>query len=510
MCDKIDIGVVIFENVLEGKRMENNKITEKKPMNNEKIFKTLQIITVAVTVLFLVKNLVSKTFMTAGLIGCCAVAFILIIFIMKKANVTKSKQYLVVSILLEFLIFIISLMSGSCSSDDFILYLAAMAVTGLYLNSLYIKIQIPLTDAFLIIQYILQPEKAESLSQYIMLIICLNITAAVFYMVIKRGQQFIESNEERAIEAEKLINSITKISVELDGNFEKTKTRIEELKVANEKFVDSSENLKSGSERIVVSAVEAFETCKEVHNNVEQTKENINVLNNNVGYFQNVLANSHNNINEMSGHIAEVSSATQSTAEVFEKLKNQMNEINEVLVQLKAIAANTNLLSLNASIEAARAGESGAGFAVVASKVQELAVDSNKCSDMVEKIILEMQEQIDITKDKLDVSVEAIKESLNSFAAIEESYEEVNKQFATVYSVIEEQNSKISDMDEIFSELQNKVSGMTNDTEMNQSSVDEMTSAVDVYQNSMLQVANDTDALRDLSLSMKELVLTEN
>ncbi len=487
--------------------MEDNKISAKQPMNNEKIFKTLQCITLSVTVLFLVKNLISQNFLTAGLIGLCMVAFVSIIFIMKKVNVTRSKQYLVVSVLLQFLIFIISLISGSSSSDDFILYLAAMAVTGLYLNSLYIKIQIPLTDIFLIIQYILQPQKAESRSQFILLLICLNITAAIFYMVIKRGQQFIESNEERALEAERLIHSISEISVELDGNFEKTSNRIEELKLANEKFVDSSTVLRNGSERIVVNAVEAFETCKEVHHNVEQAKENIESLNQNVEYFEKVLTNSHNNINEMSIHIAEVSSATQSTAEVFEKLKAQMEEINEVMVQLKSIAANTNLLSLNASIEAARAGESGAGFAVVASKVQELAVDSNKCSGMVEKLILEMQEQIDVTKDKLEVSVDAIKESLESLSAVEKSYGEVNDQFASVYSVIEEQNVRISEMDDIFSELQCKVSGMTGDTEENQASVEEMTAAVDIYQNSMLQVAEDTDSLRELSNSMKQLIL---
>ena len=48
-------------------------------------------------------------------------------------------------------------------------------------------------------------------------------------------------------------------------------------------------------------------------------------------------------------------------------------EIERLLVQSKAIAKQTRVLSLNASIEAARAGEHGEGFSVVAAEMQKLA-----------------------------------------------------------------------------------------------------------------------------------------
>lgn len=75
-------------------------------------------------------------------------------------------------------------------------------------------------------------------------------------------------------------------------------------------------------------------------------------------------------------------------------LSDRSLEIQEIVDTISGIAAQTNLLSLNAAIEASGAGEAGARFAIVADEVRKLAEDSAKATGRVAGLIKGIQTEI--------------------------------------------------------------------------------------------------------------------
>lgn len=74
-----------------------------------------------------------------------------------------------------------------------------------------------------------------------------------------------------------------------------------------------------------------------------------------------------------------------------ERITTEIKKTDEILKFVSDVAANSNLLGLNAAIEAARAGEHGRGFAVVAEEIRKMAINSDQAVKDIKSILLTIQ-----------------------------------------------------------------------------------------------------------------------
>lgn len=486
-----------------GENMQSKR--EKKPLSRSVIQKIMIYVTYGVSSVFLLKNIFIQDISAIICLSACLFIFSLILFILKKMNRPVDTVRFVTSISLTILVFLISQFSGKSFSDDFLLHLAVIALTGMYLRPKYTKLQVILSTLALVVQFFINPQKAGETGQYFMCVGIYLLAGILVYQVINRGRAFIEESNARAQDAEQLLDNLKQLSAELEHNVQSSFAGIDSMRETNERLNQNASDLLAGSVSITEGAQAVENSCDSVQSKIDETEEQVNRLTNGVKKFEETLAENQQNMTEMSDQMHIVQTAMDEVHQVFQLLAQQMNVIYSVTDQMNKISSSTTMLALNASIEAARAGQSGAGFAVVASKVQDLAVDSNKCSEQVISVVDKMQEQIQETTKQLDESNLAINNSLETLLGLQNGFSQLTSRFDSLYETIESQNGSIKQVDSIFEALKTDIEKMSHVSEENQATVEDIAQAMNSYKDNMDLMIQDTQQVYQMSANLMNL-----
>ena len=182
-------------------------------------------------------------------------------------------------------------------------------------------------------------------------------------------------------------------------------------------------------------------TALEVAKASEQTAVETEAMSRNIRASEESLTKAMDYVDTMSKESLQAKIAVSKVAE-------SSTNISRILEVISSIAAQTNLLALNAAIEAARAGEQGRGFAVVADEVRALASKTQSSTDDISVLIDALQKEvhsasniIDKGAERAQMAVTQTEQALSSLNSMVSQIEEISGQITHIATAAEEQSA---------------------------------------------------------------------
>jgi methyl-accepting chemotaxis protein len=200
-------------------------------------------------------------------------------------------------------------------------------------------------------------------------------------------------------------------------------------------------------------------------------------------------------IEELGGKSKETSDITGVVITEIEALELQSNSIENFIGVINNIAAQTNLLSLNASIEAARAGEAGRGFSVVAEEIRKLADQSVSAVKEIRNIVTEIQDRTRSTvlsAKQAETIVKSQTEALDKTVLV---FEDISQYVGNLVNNLKGISIGVKEIDDAKIETLESISNISAVSEETAASSEEVSATAN----------NQIDSVERLSISASEL-----
>jgi methyl-accepting chemotaxis protein len=207
------------------------------------------------------------------------------------------------------------------------------------------------------------------------------------------AQNDLRDNHEKSSSGE--FGEISESLDKLTGNLTRIIRDLKQQTASLLQMADGTSRISSNSRRQIDHQKAQAETLASAVTEMEQTARevatNARDTNNVVFSIYSSTKSGQQVVNRNKELIGTLNDELNVAATVIESLRKNSDGIGSIVSVINGIAAQTNLLALNAAIEAARAGEQGRGFAVVADEVRTLATQTQASTAEITEMIANLQ-----------------------------------------------------------------------------------------------------------------------
>ncbi len=195
-----------------------------------------------------------------------------------------------------------------------------------------------------------------------------------------------------------LLSDMLASSEELDSRARHVTQAAQEAQQAAAQQSDASAATATSIEQVTLSIHQVADIARQTESNSAHTAA--------------LSEKGHQAVRTAAAEIERIASSVQGSSEHMRLLQQRSQDIGSIAGVIGEIAAQTNLLALNAAIEAARAGEQGRGFAVVADEVRKLAERTATATAEIGRMIDVIQHDTLQAVSTMDTAVEQVENGL--------------------------------------------------------------------------------------------------
>lgn len=226
----------------------------------------------------------------------------------------------------------------------------------------------------------------------------------------------------------RIVNSIVKVCDGIHSSSLAGSKSAQVISVSTETLATGATHQASSLEEICASLEELSATTQSNRTSVEQSAT--------------VSKNANQSVQQISQEVSLLRGA-------MDDIETASTEVSGIIKIIEEIAFQTNILALNAAVEAARAGEAGAGFAVVAEEVRNLA---SRSAEAASEISQKLTDSEDKSKqgNRISKSVEScLSKILEESTELSQLLSQIDDASCQQHETIQHINTAVNELDKL-------------------------------------------------------------
>lgn len=262
-----------------------------------------------------------------------------------------------------------------------------------------------------------------------------------------------------------MVDQISTVSGTIDARAKLLAATVSNVEQSSQSQSESASRMAAAVEELTISINQVASNAEDVRQISDNSKK--------------LASNGEKVVHQVVGDMEKINAAVMNSAQIIDDLGKKSVQIQDIVKLIKGIAAQTNLLALNATIEAARAGEQGRGFAVVADEVRKLSEQTRDATQEISDMTATIMGSTSAAVAEMDAAVAMVKAGSLLTQQAGAVIIEINGGALRVLNGVQDISDAIHEQSETGREIASNVEKVAQMSEENSASVRKISTTVE-------------------------------